>query len=322
MGESGVSEVAIANTSSNKATVIPISGDERAREAALREHFASFWATTTGDPRAAYDSFISACPVADGVSFQGVDQDDVAGWWVRPVHAEPGQAILFLHGGGYGLGSSKAYRGFVSQLVRRTQVPALVIDYPLAPEATLPAAPNASLSAWNWMVAQGFEQIAIVGDSAGGGLALVTLAEVIKLRRGLSPIAGVVFSPWTDLAFTGASMTDPAVQDPLIAYDYLQASARQYLGVAQARDPLASPLFGDLTGLPPLFIQVGTDERLLDDARQFTGRAAQAGVSIELEVWEGMHHVFQLDVAHLESSRIALDHTAQFLRNAFKPDRA
>jgi epsilon-lactone hydrolase len=316
--------VSKTNESTNQTVVIPISDAERAREKALREHFASFWANTPGEPRAVYDSFISASSLVEGVSLEAVSESDVQGWWVHPAHAEPGRAILFIHGGGYGLGSSKAYRGFVSQLVSRTQIPALVIDYPLAPEATVPAAPTVTLAVWNWMIAQGFDEIAIVGDSAGGGLTLVTLAEVIKLRRGVSPVAGVVFSPWTDLAFTGASMTDPNVQDPLIAHEYLQASARQYLGAAQPKDPLASPLFGDLKGLPPLLIQVGTDEHLLDDARQYAERATAAGVLVTLEVWEGMHHVFQLDVAHLESSRIALDHAAQFLSNAFNrtSDRA
>ena len=239
------------------------------------------------------------------------------GWWVRPRRAEPDQAILFLHGGGYVQGSAKAYRGFVSQIVSRARIPALIIDYPLAPEATVPAALETAKAAWQWLVAQGLDRIVIVGDSAGGGLTLVTLAELTRKPHGARPIAGVAFSPWTDLAFTGASMKDPAVADPLIGYDYLRECARKYLGIVDPRDPLASPLFGDLRGLPPLLIQVGTDERLFDDARQYADCATQAGVSVELEIFEGMHHVFQLDVAYLESSRVALDHAAQFLRDAF-----
>jgi len=217
-------------------------------------------------------------------------------------------------------GSAKAYRGFVSQIVSRAGIPALVIDYPLAPEATVPAAPEAAIVAWRCLAAHGFGRRAVVGDSAGGGLTLVTLAELTRKPRapnGAAPIAGVVFSPWADLAFTGASMKDPAVVDPLIGHDYLQDCARKYLAGADSRDPLASPLFGDLRGLPPLLIQVGTDERLLDDAKQYADRARRADVSVGLEIFEGMHHVFQLDVAHLESSRIALDRAARFLRNAF-----
>ncbi|MCA1457647.1 alpha/beta hydrolase [Bradyrhizobium sp. BRP22] len=295
---------------------IKISVDERKRERVLRQRFADFWATASGTPRAIYDAFISASPLTRDVTLGAVYESNVRGWWVRPQQAEPGGAILFLHGGGYVQGSAKAYRGFVSQIVSRARIPALVIDYPLAPEATVPAAPERAMAAWRWLVAQGFDQIAIVGDSAGGGLTLVTLAELIKKPHGPAPIAGVVFSPWVDLAFTGASMKDPAVADPLISYDYLQDCARKYLGAADSYYALASPLFGDLRGLPPLLIQVGTDERLLDDAKQYADRARQAGVSIDLEIFEGMHHVFQLDVVHLESSRVALDRAARFLRNA------
>jgi epsilon-lactone hydrolase len=293
-----------------------ISAEERKRESALRERFANFWGTGSGDMRAVYDVFISATPFADGISVEIVDEMDVHGWWVRPKRALPYQATLYLHGGGYVQGSAQAYRGFVSQIVNRTQVPALVIDYPLAPEATVPAASAVALSAWRWLVALGFKRLTVVGDSAGGGLTLVTLAELVRLRETSKPVAGIVFSPWADLAFTGVSMTDPTVTDPLISYQYLQDCARKYLGDRGAFDFLASPLFGDLKGLPPLLIQVGTDERLLDDARQYAHRAALAGVSVQLEVWEGMHHVFQLDVAHLESSRLALDRAAHFMLDA------
>jgi acetyl esterase/lipase len=299
-------------------TVIPIAPEERAREDALREQFAAFWAYAEGGMRVVYDAFIAASPLAEGVLLQAVDTPEVKGWWLYPKQAEPRAAILFLHGGGYGLGSAWAYRGFVSQIVSRTGVPALVIDYPLAPEATLPAAPNAALAAWRWLTARGFDRIAVVGDSAGGGLSLVTLAALNRRSDKTKPVAGIVFSPWTDLAFTGKSMTDPAVTDPLITYEYLQDCARNYRGAVDARDPRASPLFDDLRGLPPLLIQVGTDERLLDDSREYARRANEAGVAVQLEIWEGMHHVFQLDVAHLESSRLALDRAARFLIDALR----
>jgi acetyl esterase/lipase len=301
--------------------VMEISIAERERERALRDRFARFWSSASGGPRTVYDAFIAASPVAGGVSLEPARAGGIRGWWVRPAQAEPGQAILFLHGGGYGLGSAEAYRGFVSQIVSRSGIPALIIDYPLAPEATLPAAPASALAALRWLAGRGFGRIAVVGDSAGGGLALVTMAELARHAEGATPVAGVVFSPWTDLAFTGASMTDPAVEDPLITQDYLQGCARNYLGAVEATDPLASPLFGDLRGLPPLLIQVGTDERLLDDSRQYADRAAQAGVPVTLQIWQGMHHVFQLDVAHLDSSRAALDRAARFLADAFQHQR-
>jgi epsilon-lactone hydrolase len=309
-------------------TTFPISADESAKETALRGHFAAFWRTADGPPRAVYDRFIGACPIAGDVSAVAVNDGGVEGWWQRPSSSneeeEQGRAILFLHGGSYVLGSARGYRGLASQIASRTHVPVLAIDYPLAPEAVLPAAPEAAMTAWRWLVSKGVREIAIVGDSAGGGLALATLATLRHATEGGAEgaaVAGVAFSPWVDLAFTGRSMTDPKVEDPLLTYDRLRDSAQQYLGGADPRDPHGSPLFGELAGLPPLLIQVGTDERLLDDSRQYAAKAADAGVPVRLEIWQGMHHVFQLDVAHLESSRVALDRAAAFLTEAFSRGR-
>lgn len=301
----------------NEAEFIGIETDEKARERTLRERFAAFWRSATGDARAVYDTFISACPLSADVEADPVDERGVRGFFLRPLRARAGEAILFLHGGGYVVGSAMAYRGFVSQIVSRTNIPALVIDYPLAPEASIPKAPEAARAAWQFLADKGFDRIAVVGDSAGGGLSLVTLAGLAASRASPVPVAGVVFSPWADLSLSGASMTDAAVVDPLIGFDYLQDCARKYVGASDAKNPLASPLFGDLAGLPPLLIQVGTDERLLDDSRRYAARAAAAGVPIELQIFEGMHHVFQLDVANLETSRNALDRAAGFLRAAF-----
>jgi len=295
----------------------PLADEDRNRETALRARFAQFWSTAKGDPRTVYDTFISATPFAEGVSSEQVETASMRGWWLRPPVAEHDGAILYLHGGGYVAGSAKAYRGLASQLAGRTRRPAFVLEYPLAPEATVPAAPDAVMAAYDWLRSNGSERIAFAGDSAGGGLALVTLARLAHASRPSAAIAGLVFSPWVDLAFTGASMRDPRSQDPLLTYEALQAGARMYLGGADPRDPLASPLFADLSGLPPLLIQVGSDERLLDDARQYAERAAGAGSQVRVEVWEGMHHVFQVDVAHLRTSGVALDRAAVFLAEAF-----
>jgi epsilon-lactone hydrolase len=298
-------------------TTFPISPEESARETALRRYFADFWQTAEGQPRAIYDRFIAACPVAEDVSADSVNERGVEGWWLRPTSEGQERAILFLHGGSYVQGSAKAYRGLASQIASRTRVPVLAIDYPLAPEAVLPAALEAALTAWRWLPSAGVKKIAVVGDSAGGGLALTMLAALPHATDGVPAVAGVAFSPWVDLAFTGRSMTDPKVEDPLLSHDFLRDFAQKYLGGADPRDPSGSPLFGELTGLPPLLIQVGTDERLLDDSRQYAEKAADAGVPVRLEIWQGMHHVFQLDVARLESSRVALDRAAAFLTEAF-----
>jgi epsilon-lactone hydrolase len=296
----------------------PIATDERDREKALRGRFGQFWSTAAGDPRTVYDTFISSsAPIAGGVSSEQVDTPSVHGWWVRPAAPERDGVIVYLHGGGYIAGSAKAYRGLASQLASRTLRSVLVLDYPLAPEATVPAAPDAVIAAYDWLRASGNERIAFVGDSAGGGLALVTLARLAHGPRPSAAVAGVVFSPWVDLAFTGASMKDQRIQDPVLSYGALQKGAGMYLGKADPRDPLASPLFGDLSGLPPLLIQVGTDERLLDDARQYADRAALEGTKVRIELWEGMHHVFQINTPDLRSSGLALDRAAAFLVEAF-----
>jgi acetyl esterase/lipase len=303
-------------TGSSTAT-FPLAAADRDRERELRARFAQFWRTATGDRRTIYDTFISATPIAEGVSSEQVETASVRGWWVRPSGAERDGVILYLHGGGFVAGSAKAYRGLASQLASRTRRSVFVLDYPLAPEATVPAAPDAVMAAYEWLRANGSERIALAGDSAGGGLSLLTLARLAHGSRPSAAIAGVAFSPWVDLAFTGASMKDAHIEDPVLTYQFLQAGARLYLGATDPRDPLASPLFGDLSHLPPLLIQVGSDERLLDDARQYADRAAGAGSPVRLEVWEGMHHVFQVNVADLQTSGIALDRAAVFLVEAF-----
>jgi monoterpene epsilon-lactone hydrolase len=297
--------------------IFPLAADDRDREKALRAQFGQFWSTATGDPRTIYDTFISATPFAEGVSSEQVETASVRGWWVQPSVAEHDGVLLYLHGGSYIAGSAKAYRGFASQLASRTRRPVFVLDYPLAPEATLPAAPDAVMAAYEWLGANGSERIALVGDSAGGGLSLVTLARLAHTSRRRAAVAGAVFSPMVDLTFAGASIKDAQIEDPLLTHEALQAAARMYLGGADPRDPLASPLFGNLSGLPPLLIQVGSDERLLDDARQYAERAASAGSPVRLEVWQGMHHVFQVDIAHLRTSGVALDRAAAFLVEAF-----
>ena len=144
----------LRNYQQSKTEFVRISTDERDRERAGRERFADFWGTASAEPKAIYDAFISASPLTHDVDLEAVYESSVRGWWVHPQQAEPGQAILFLHGGGYGKGSARAYRGFVSQIVSRARVPALVIDHPLAPEAAVPAAPEAAIAAWRWLSPQ------------------------------------------------------------------------------------------------------------------------------------------------------------------------
>ena len=285
---------------------ISIDDAEIAAARALRAEFAHFWSTEKGEPRDVYDRFITATPVAAGVDVQPGD----SGIWVRPKSAGSENALLFVHGGGYGLGSPSAYVGLVSHLACHAGLSALVLEYPLAPEAQLPAALNIAVDVLA-RLGRDHRGVVVAGDSAGGGLALATVAQAC--RRGLDVAAAAVFSPWTDLSLSGASVRAQAVGDPLLDPAYLRASAAAYLGAADPEDPRASPLF-DVNGeLPPLLIQVGSDEILLDDSRRYATAVAEAGGAVRLEIWQGMHHVFQLNIEQLASARRAVKGAGDFL---------
>lgn len=293
-------------TKNSAVQTIPIDDADIAAGRALRTEFARFWSAEQGEPRDVYDRFISATPAAPAV---GVERGE-SGIWVRPDGASAENVLLFVHGGGYGLGSAAAYVGLVSHLAAHAGVPAFVLDYPLAPEAKLPEALNVAVDTLGRLCGE-HRAVVVAGDSAGGGLALVTITQAG--RQGLDVAAAVVFSPWTDLSLSGLSVRENAIGDPLLDPAYLRASAASYLGSADPEDPRASPLF-DVTGdLPPLLIQVGSDEILLDDSRRYAAAVDEADGSVRLEIWQGMHHVFQLNIAQLASARRALKGAGEFL---------
>ena len=287
-----------------------ISDEDRASEqtllATMKKRFAEF----SGSRRDGYDLMTAQTPVAEGLFFEQVSQG-VKGWWVRSPGASDHRAILYLHGGAYTLGTAKAYRGFASQLVVRAGVHAFVLDYPLAPENPFPAAYETALAARRWLRVQGVSEIALVGDSAGGGLALATLGETIANSPAVA--AAVVFSPWTDLALNGASFNDPQTCDPIFQPGVVAAAAKAYLNGHDPKDGRASPLYRVPDVMPPLAIQVGTDELLLDDATRYGAFAAQKGGEVRLDIFEGMHHVFQRCTEQLSSARLAFDDAAHFL---------
>ena len=280
---------------------------EQAILAAISLHFATFG----GSRRETYDAMPPRTPIAEGVTLEAVDRDGVRGWWVRPADAPADRAILFVHGGAYMLGSAEAYRGLVSQIAVRTGIAAFALDYPLAPEHPFPAAYDATIAAKHWLKTLGVTQVALMGDSAGGALALAALSEV----EGNSPkVAAVaVFSPWTDLALSGGSFTSPDTYDPIFQPQLLAGAAATYLGSADPRDGRASPLYAVPDDLPPLLIQVGADELLLDDSRRYAASAAEKGGVVQLEIYEGLHHVFQRSAGELLSANAALDSVAEFL---------
>ena len=300
-----------ATTSTSIETRHVLSDDERQIEQAVLAEIHALFSNPTGNQRETYDTMISMTPIADGVTLEAIDRDGVSGWWVRPTGAPADRAILFLHGGAYMLGSAKAYRGLASQVAVRAGVAAFVADYPLAPEHVFPAAPQAAAAVRRWLGSQGVSQVALVGDSAGGGLSLSVLGDAATTLPSIAAVA--VFSPWLDLAMTGASVGSPDIHDPIFQPETLAGPAAAYLAGADPKDGRASPLYAVPEFLPPLLIQVGGDEILLDDARRYAQAAADKGGEVRLDIFEGLHHVFQGATKDLPSARRALDTVATFL---------
>ena len=223
--------------------------------------------------------------------------------------------LLYLHGGGYVVGTPRTHAALAAGLIRRAGVPAVLPDYRLAPEHPFPAAVEDALAAYRELVAEagGGDRVVLAGDSAGGGLALAT---VLAARdEGLpAPAALVVFSPWVDLAGSGASMRTRLGIDPIFEPADIAGYAAQYLGDGDRRTPLASPVHADLHGVPPLLVQVGGNELLLDDAVQLAARAAADDVAVTLRVWPGVPHVFQHFAGMLDEADEALAEAGAFLR--------
>jgi epsilon-lactone hydrolase len=259
--------------------------------------------------RAAFDQVIEQTIDAPGIVYEAGDAGGISGVWCRPAQSREDAVILYAHGGAYIAGSAHAFRHQAGHIAARTRVPVFVPEYRLAPEHPFPAAVDDLKAAYRALSGQR-ANIAIAGDSAGGGLALVVFAFAhaqAHAGTGVAPKACSVMSPWTDLDLKGESVTSRADADPLLTEAALRAAAVQYLNGDDARDPLASPLYGDLAGLPPIQIMVGDAEVLLDDARRYAARAARAGVDATLHVWEGMPHVFESNVGKLAASGEAFD---------------
>lgn len=240
---------------------------------------------------------------------------NVAGEWVNHSAATTQGVLFYLHGGGYVAGSPLTHRELAARLSLATGMRVLLIDYRLAPEHPFPAALEDAAAGYRWLLQQGIlpEQIIIGGDSAGGGLAVATLLWLRQQGAPL-PAAGFLLSPWLDLALTGDSLQTRATLDPLCSYEGLLLAAQQYLAQADAQTPFASPLYGELTGLPPLLIQVGDHEVLLSDSTRFAEHAQAAGVAVTLEVWPAMWHVWHGWAGTLPEGEEAIARIGSFVR--------
>jgi acetyl esterase/lipase len=271
--------------------------------------------TSLADLRAGYEAMTKDAPVPEDVAFEALPAGTVAGEWVRPAAAGGDRVVLYLHGGGYVLGSPGTHRNLVARVAAASGAHALALDYRLAPEHPFPAAVDDAVAAYRWLLAQDIApgRLAIAGDSAGGGL---TVATLVALRAAAVPLpaAAALLSPWTDLALAGPSMDARADADPMVGRVLLAKMADAYLHGADPKTPLASPLYADLTGLPPLYVQVGGREVLLDDATRLVARAREAGVDIALEQWDEMIHVWQAFAPHVPESDEAITRIGAYLR--------
>ncbi len=265
--------------------------------------------------RARLDGFGARYPIAADIAVASVMAGGVAAEWTTAPGADPGRAMLFLHGGGYVSGSIASHRHMVAEVGRRAGVRTLALDYRLAPEHPFPAALDDALAGYRFLLDQGFSapNIVLGGESAGGGLAVATM---VCLRDAGTPLPGCAWlsSPWTDLAMTGASMAAKAGIDPLISRAYLQELASAYLAGADPAGPLVSPLHADLRGLPPLLIQVGSAETLLDDAVRLAGVAGGADLRVTMQVWPNMIHAWTLFYRDVAAGRRALAEVGAFVR--------
>lgn len=263
--------------------------------------------------RALLDSF--GQPAPDGTTVTSVDAGGVPAEWVVAPEAEGGRVVLYVHGGGYCMGSLGSHRMLVSRLSTEARARVLNVDYRLAPEHPFPAAVDDALAAYRWLLGQGVDadRIAISGDSAGGGLTLATLLALKDAGDPL-PAAAVPISPWTDLEGTGESMRTRAAVDLMVQTDRLKEIADLYANGADLRQPRLSPLYGDYAGLPPMLIHVGDAEVLLDDAVRVADRAKAAGVDVTLEVWDEMPHVWHSFTGLLPEADQAIERIGEWLR--------
>lgn len=297
-------------------SVHPADKEDSAAVSAIRSVVASMKGKLTGTAaRAPFDNIMEQVMAPDGVAFEAATVGGISGWWAKPDRAREGVAILHVHGGWFNFGSARAFRNFAGHIGLSAGANVFIPDYRLAPEHPFPGAVRDLEVCYRGLATTGVTKIAITGDSAGGNLALVLLsiASAAAYKDAVAPAGAVVFSPITDLALTGESYETRAEADPYFTKSQAASLIRSYLGLSDPKNPVASPLYGDLAGLPPIRMHVGDDEVLLDDSIRFAERAVAAGVDAKLDVWRGMPHGFVTNVVGFKAAQQALTASGAFL---------
>lgn len=258
-------------------------------------------------------------PFPSGMQEEKINLENMKAEWIYSPDYTDGPIILFMHGGGYIMGSILSYRAFAARIARASKGKLLIFEYRLAPENPFPAAVEDALTAYRWLLKQKIDpgQIVFAGDSAGGGLALATLIALRDDKEPL-PAAAVCLSPWTDLAITGESVYAKRKQDVMFTPDLIKKGAQLYYNRIDPKTPLVSPLYADLQGLPPLLVHAGSAELLLSDSTRLAEKAKAAGVEVRLELWEDLFHVFQLFAHFIPEGRQAIEKIGEFAQKATK----
>ena len=254
--------------------------------------------------------------MATGVSKQKAELAGMRAEWLTPQAPARGKAMLYLHGGAYILGNCTTHRPLVSYIARACGIRAVIVEYRLAPENPFPAAIEDAVAAWHALLESGYDarDIVLAGDSAGGGLVMALLLS-LRDRGEALPAGAVLFSPWLDLTASGESAVTRAERDPWFKTADMPIIAAYYCAADEMKLPLVSPVFADVHGLPPVFIQVGDDEILLSDSTRIAARLEQAGCEVVLDVWPGMWHVFQVFAQQMPESRAAIARIVPFVRD-------
>ena len=306
-------DVQAATSAASHTTIHPLSDEDAIVTAAMHALAEPYKGSLQGPAaREPFDALMSRVAAPEGVSYEADTVGGIAGWWCRPAGALAGAAVLHLHGGWFNWGSAQAFRHLVGHIARRAGADAFVPDYRLAPEHPFPSGLHDVRDCFEGMLARGARRIALSGDSAGGGLALVLLASASAGRP--APVGAAVLSPVTDLTLAGQSWDTRAAADPYFTRSQVVQLVRAYLGDHDPADAVASPLWGDLAGMPPIRVHVGDAEMLLDDSRRYVAKAVAAGTDARLDVWTGMPHGFPSAVGRLAAAGAALDAIGAFLR--------
>src|ERR1700688_2182513 len=303
-------------TSTGYVAIHPLDPEDAAITAAMRAMVSSSKGARPGiEARRQFDALMDSVLPRDDVTFEADALGGIPGIWVHPANWRSDEAIVHLHGGWFNFGSAKAYRHLVGHIAARAGARAFIPDYRLAPEHTFPAGTGDVLGCFPGLAQMEVHRIVLTGDSAGGNLALVLASRVTAEGASINAtLVGVaVLSPVTDLTLSGATYETRADADPFFTRPQVAELVHSYLGSADARHPLASPLHGRHPGVPPTRIHVGDDEGLLDDSLRYVERAVAAGVDARADVWMGMPHGFPGSIGRLKAAAQALDAIGAFL---------